>query len=1495
MSKSIRRVCKTLKKSMSLLLAFSMMISVCAISGFTFNVSAATSNGQKIYINTNQNSTWKSIPQLRVRMTDASGTQLSNEYISSSDRVFAATAPNGATRVEISSAPFTLPDTVVPNGKNRIIYKSPYGANTRVHYYGSPTEVDTVWPGQQMTQIGSSQYYYIDIDDSYTKLNFNNGQASGVNQTNDLTINFTYSSDYAYYNGSNWANPYVKVIDLADITTGDDTEYYLLADGSFEKSKYLSTVSADMQNVTYKTVYVMNDKWTGINTLYATFDYSENYRGTLQLTATTANGVRVFQGTIPANASVKFHPNRDNNVGASSTTMYPTGNSYDGANYNKNTATYKIATNFEGWAKLSEISNITYDSVVGSRFHKSSNILGVDATYFDYISDNEMSYGYLNNQDNYNNDYNGRWFPFSNFNRYISGIASSQSAWQYPLYFGNLYKDKNQFGYPDEVNGLSKYYDGDYRYSVNNSNGLGNMYQSLQGLVYDRLDSNGNLQVANGVIAPYFDANTLSSATYNGNRVAKVFKSSFPFRSSTSGSVTTYEFDSTDAKDNVYFTWDGTTPKYVNYGGGWQYQVWDANSAFGGSSNGKGIFPFNNSDGNGGTVNTWEQTIDGVTYKRGGNNNLDFGFGIRLDIDFRVPKYGTLDGTTSGTPVDFTYTGDDDLWVFIGEEENGADAELVLDLGGDHKKATGSIDFKTMTATANDVFANFGNSSSSSTISVPSDELWIKSGNYTDFCLHVWQDTGVSGIIQNSGRYYIKPYATSDGFYKFEKSQLGNNTSADFCQWQNVNDGKLGYVETLVLGSAYNSDGTPYSGESSVQTNLGTQTKRFGQEYGVNLGMSDSSGLYKSLDPNKVYHMTVFYMERGLSESNFSVGFTMTPANNELEVSKELQTGDVIPAIANALKTNEEFSFDIDDNNSSTTSDTDFVLKHDGIKNFNNVFSTGSTVNVNETFVNNALQYNTNWELYDGELGTVINSSTGTATQFKLEDLQDTNSLIDLDLKYINTIKTNDLTISKKVIDEDGSDYETAQRFTFQMMLDLDGNGNKYAPTAYPLEYVSDGETLRMAADGSFTLGKDESITVLNIPVGATYTIKELPAKGFSPSTIAINGENMETFNGTYTAVMDETVDASIEIANVTTPVVAVVAVNKTLDSSAYSGELFTYTIRGLDSMPTKYTDAGSPVYSISTFGRTETITKPDNNGSVQFTNAANLIEPGYYRYIITEDFVSDVTDEQKADITMDASTIFVEVDNTGETPTATYCKVANKDLPTINSDADYATIFNDNTFTNNSTETTFENLTTKAKITVKKKDQADAPIEDTVFALVKISEEIYTAGIDSNTSNDLMTGDVLKQIITGDANMIKGSTDDNGNTVFENLLIYENGSGQFVNNKGTIEWSSTSDDYLSSAPNYQSYCIFEYSPANGYNPTNKVQYVTFPVENKYDVTLDYVDGLIVTPDASGKGMNIFLVIGLGILMTGGLFFTAYITYDKVQRKKRMARHAKRY
>lgn len=270
--------------------------------------------------------------------------------------------------------------------------------------------------------------------------------------------------------------------------------------------------------------------------------------------------------------------------------------------------------------------------------------------------------------------------------------------------------------------------------------------------MYNTLDSKGNLQVANGVKAPYFDAEALSTATYNDKRVANVYKSSFPFRATTdSDGVTTYEFTSKNATDNIYFTWNGLTPTKINYGAGEQFGVHDELSKFAGGQDGYGVFPFNNT----------QNTSGG----KGTNCNLNYGFGVRLDIDFRVPKDGML---ADNKPVTFDFTGDDDLWVYIGEDPTGANAELALDLGGDHKEAKGSINFNTMKATADDVFADYSSSSSSTTVTVPSDEFWVKTNNKY-FCLNVWEDTSVG--VDNNGKRYVEPYDKSDGFLQIQKGR----------------------------------------------------------------------------------------------------------------------------------------------------------------------------------------------------------------------------------------------------------------------------------------------------------------------------------------------------------------------------------------------------------------------------------------------------------------------------------------------------------------------------------------------------------------------------------------------------------------------------------------------------------------------------------------------------------------------------------------------------
>lgn len=1481
-----KKLCITAKKSFSLVLALTLMLSICAVSGMSLNVFAATSLDQKIYINLTKNKEWKDFSSVTYRFAKDDGTVLSTGTVSKdpSSGVFKTIAPSGATRIELSSGVnFTLPKTTVAKDFRRIyLYNSNNTYNEAYAYsWVNDTDFNAEWPGAAMTKTSSdSEYYYVDVKSSHKNVIFSN---KGETQTSDLGINDSYSADNALYDASKsqWTNPFIKTIDISGAT--GDTEFYLTTDGSFKESKYLSVQAPDKQSkATYKTVYVSNDDWKSLTKVYATFDYNDAYEGTVELTKDTidtkVSGSVVFKGEIPAGALLRFHPNEHNLNGASSATSYPTGSGYDYFGYSKNTATYVKTARGEGWTKFSEIDNVNYGAVVENSFSDNSDIVGVDATYFDYWSDMEQEKGYLQCQGNDKMyDY---WYQFDNFNSYISNIAlDHKSDWKYPLYFGNMYKGGEHYKeFTDHVAGLTNIndYNDNYYYAVNNANGMalgdGNYNQSLQGLMYNRLDSKGNLQVANGVKAPYFDAEELSTATYNDKRVANVYKSSFPFRATTDGDgVTTYEFTSKNATDNIYFTWDGLTPKKINYGAGETYGVHDDLGKFGGTENGYGVFPFNN------TQNT--------SAGKGTNCNLNYGFGVRLDIDFRVPKGGLL---ADNKPATFNFSGDDDLWVYIGEDSTGADAELALDLGGDHKEASGSIDFNKMQATADDVFADYSPSSSSTKLTVPEGEFWVKTGDYNNFCLNVWQDTKVG--VHNEDGYYVDPYEISDGFYKFKKDLLGSNTEVNFCKWKNMGTGgtlKANLKLSDLYGKMWNGDGTPYTGDALSHPIIRKPVTKT-----INNGVQ--------LDPNKTYHMVVFYMERGEAESNFKVNFTMTPANNDLKVTKALDTGDVVSEISDDLKANEAFDYTIKENDKdtsgkgykltkpdkSTSSETllnsGFTLKDDYMADFDNSFKTDNNMTVDESTDSSKLKYTTNWELVNNRVGSTIKSGSTANSEFKLVDPEDDSAYAQLQLNYTNSIMTAPLEISKNVVNEDGeTDYDTNQQFTFAIALDFDGSDSTYDYKTYPLEYQLkekdasgySNTVYRTSKDGSFTIKKGESIKLLNIPVGVTYKITEKNVIGYVPYKVG-----NQDFNGTFVGTLAEAGNA-LKFINKVNPTNIAISVNKTLDGQAYSGSKFVYTLTGLESMDTAKQDADGNIIKTNSAKTISTNLKtPDKNGKVEFKNL-KLVTAGVYRFKITEALAEG---ENASDYKMDTNTWLAEIElsENGKVTAPKYIKVSSSAIKD-KTDAELAEYFNNSTSVD---KAEFENKTTHGSATVNKKNQTGGNLSDTEFAVMKVSDK------------DIFTADDINTIINDASmktHMVSKTTDSNGQAVFDKLTIFKDGQGEFTKTNGKVVWNKSSDNYITGTSTYQTYCLFEYKPSEGYTPNYTLSYFTLPVKGEYNVTYNYVDGAITMPQASGDGMNGYVVLGVSVAGLAVTMFTGYAIYYGKGRKKRRARRRK--
>lgn len=78
-----------------------------------------------------------------------------------------------------------------------------------------------------------------------------------------------------------------------------------------------------------------------------------------------------------------------------------------------------------------------------------------------------------------------------------------------------------------------------------------------------------------------------------------------------------------------------------------------------------------------------------------GNNPTDpntYIFGMNLSFDFNLPYDGKIARTEE---MVFSFIGDDDVWVFLKDEESGDEYRLSLDLGGLHYSTYGSINFAT--------------------------------------------------------------------------------------------------------------------------------------------------------------------------------------------------------------------------------------------------------------------------------------------------------------------------------------------------------------------------------------------------------------------------------------------------------------------------------------------------------------------------------------------------------------------------------------------------------------------------------------------------------------------------------------------------------------------------------------------------------------------------------------------------------------------------------
>lgn len=722
--------------------------------------------------------------------------------------------------------------------------------------------------------------------------------------------------------------------------------------------------------------------WIKDNAVMAFKTSANNKQSEIVVMTKMDDGLTWYGTTTAAATNIDFlrlNPNDTNQV-------WNEAGTWPGLESGKNLYTFALHTGVTPTGMWTTYSN------TGS---ETTSYFNVNATLVDYFNNGrvEQPKNTLYNEGNMTGEKNA---PYAKLNQWLSnlrgyalnGVDSTDNVnAPVPLYFGDLLHTSQAGG-----NGnLSWYWKGaNVAFGPNKETASKDV---AQGIVGKNLDD-GNLITSytneNGdpVKVPFFN----EDAYPNQSKYMRFYNNlQFPFTKTTNDKgVSTYSFDS--AKNTVYYDYDNK--KIVRKD---DLKIHDASK-----DNSIGYFPFNSTDPD-----------------QSAKDNLNYGFGTQFTIPFTVTETGK---NVDGSEMEFNFTGDDDVWVYI-------DGALVLDMGGAHNKAEGKINFAKQEAT-------------------------IRTGT---------SNAKLGNSLTVGGRTPAEP---------------NGNTTVKF---ENIMVKKSG-SEPVTLDKYMKKSGT-------------------------------------------VHELKMYYMERGMWNSNMSISYSFVPLPSGLTLSKTLDTTDVNAGLKNAVQGLDNFDFKIQKKNlktdeanysdvenlgytlydyddrtfpgqeakdstatfSSSYFASDFINTKD--KNNSSAFYAGTGFQITESIPQGTkLQYDTSktrWGVYDSITSrAAIEGGKGAVATFNMGD--DTSSEMDVVNRYVNfvnTPKVGSLSVAKKY---EGYAPEN-ETFGFTVLVDL--TGHDYYDS-YKLEYIGtqNGTT---DENGHFTLKVGDTVTFAGIPAGATYKVVE--------------------------------------------------------------------------------------------------------------------------------------------------------------------------------------------------------------------------------------------------------------------------------------------------------------------------------------------------------------------------------------------------------------------
>ena len=333
--------------------------------------------------------------------------------------------------------------------------------------------------------------------------------------------------------------------------------------------------------------------------------------------------------------------------------------------------------------------NTTVVNVPEGTFTRDSNTLYVDTTLYDYYTDYELNGQNRDAYDLVDIASHRIYQPFRQFNQALSTYYEQNNV-TYPLYWGNFqnfpgshYSEiagtLNLYGYSE--NEKNKFfYENNSMWDSNGQKIEQEGQNATQGLSGAQLAS-GSLTLAGGAIAPFFNEDFLKGNNSKHTVLGNVYHNvTFPFikkaltssaDTSKAGTVDYWCFDSADqtnSNKNLRLKYDSSNGYFLQSTND-IVKGQTVESGHPATADGN-YFPLNSSSESGKAC------------------RLNYGFGQKLQLKFRLTQDGTVTTTSNKeVPIEFNFSGDDDVWVFI-------DDQLVLDVGGDHDVVSGRINFR---------------------------------------------------------------------------------------------------------------------------------------------------------------------------------------------------------------------------------------------------------------------------------------------------------------------------------------------------------------------------------------------------------------------------------------------------------------------------------------------------------------------------------------------------------------------------------------------------------------------------------------------------------------------------------------------------------------------------------------------------------------------------------------------------------------------------------